>query len=232
MSERLAKYNKILATPQGRALLDTIRMAEGTYTPKDNMKGYRTMFGGGTFDDLSRHPDVVVKTPGYASAAAGAYQFLPGTWARAQKALGTKGFGKEAQDLGALYLIDQRQGALDQFMKGGKFGEVIAKLAPEWASLPTLQGQSAYGQPVKNINELYEFYEKRKKELAGGGMQLPDAGATQPMTPSRPVEDIIPGALRGAPMPEQEKKSKASQGLLDLFKERIVKDIIGPIIGN
>ena len=65
-------------TPERRALLNTIRYAEGTWKDGED-KGYRIMYGGGQFQDLSRHPErVIVKR--YTSAAAGAYQFLPKTW--------------------------------------------------------------------------------------------------------------------------------------------------------
>lgn len=232
MSKLRAKYEKLLQDPatsvQTRALLDTIRKAEGTFDPKDLQKGYRTMFGGGTFEDLSRHPDQVVRTPGYSSAAAGAYQFLPGTYERASKALGLQSFGPREQDLAALYLVDIR-GGLDPFQRGEKFGTVINKLAPEWASLPTAQGVSAYGQPVKGLGDLYDFYEQRKQQLGAGGMQLPSSGNMQPTGSSRPVEEIIPGALRGQPLPETEKKRDRAKGILDLFKERIQKDILGKL---
>ena len=56
-------------TPERRALLNTIRYAEGTWKNGED-KGYKVLYGGGEFKDLSRHPDrVVVKR--YASAAAG-----------------------------------------------------------------------------------------------------------------------------------------------------------------
>ena len=65
-------------TPERRALLNTIRYAEGTWKNGRDL-GYRILYGGGQFEDLSRHPErVVVKR--YSSAAAGAYQFLPTTW--------------------------------------------------------------------------------------------------------------------------------------------------------
>ena len=55
-------------TPKRRALLNTIRYAEGTWKDGED-KGYRIMYGGGQFQDLSRHPErVVVKR--YTSAAA------------------------------------------------------------------------------------------------------------------------------------------------------------------
>jgi lysozyme len=37
---------------------------------------------------------------------------------------------------------------------------VLHLLAPEWASLPTLDGASYYGQPVKRVEELRSFFSK------------------------------------------------------------------------
>ena len=65
-------------TPERRALLNTIRYAEGTWSDGED-KGYQVLYGGGLFQDLSRHPETVIVRR-YTSAAAGAYQFLPKTW--------------------------------------------------------------------------------------------------------------------------------------------------------
>ncbi len=144
-------------TPERRALLNTIRYAEGTWLGGSD-DGYRVLYGGDRFGDLSRHPDIVVRR-GYASAAAGAYQFLPTTWDHAAERLGLRDFGPASQDQAALHLIQQR-GALRSFDRQGLTPEVLARLAPEWASLPTLAGDSHYGQPVKCRTELQRFYER------------------------------------------------------------------------
>ena len=56
------------------------------------------MFGGGRFNDYTRHPDKVVRSGGYASAAAGIGQFMPGTCAGAKKALNLPDFSPASQD--------------------------------------------------------------------------------------------------------------------------------------
>ena len=144
-------------TPERRALLNTIRYAEGTWLGGSD-DGYRVLYGGDRFGDLSRHPDTVVRR-GYASAAAGAYQFLPTTWDMAAERLGLRDFGPASQDQAALHLIQQR-GALGRFDRQGLTPEVLARLAPEWASLPTLAGDSHYGQSVKCRTELQRFYQR------------------------------------------------------------------------
>ncbi|MGC6483628.1 MAG: endolysin [Synechococcus sp.] len=143
-------------TPERRALLNTIRFAEGTWKGGLDL-GYRVMFGGGLMASLDRHPNRVIYSSRYASAAAGAYQFMPFTWKMVQRSIGVQGFGPEAQDQGALYLI-QRRKALPLADTGAMTPQLSALLAPEWASFPTLRGVSFYGQPVKRFDRLRSFY--------------------------------------------------------------------------
>ncbi len=149
-------------TPQRRALLNTIRYAEGTW--KQGQAGYRTLYGGGRFQSLERHPEIVV-VKRYTSAAAGAYQFLPTTWSEAASKLQLASFDPESQDQAALYLVDRR-GMLEHIDQQGLTREAMAVLAREWASFPNLAGRSAYGQPVKRADELQSFYSNNLKALA------------------------------------------------------------------
>ena len=150
-------------TPERRALLNTIRYAEGTWANGQDV-GYRIMFGGSLMPTLDRHPDRVIYSSRYASAAAGAYQFMPFTWNMVTQRLGLTGFGPDSQDQGALYLI-QRRGALHLADRGELTAELAARLAPEWASFPTLSGSSYYGQPVKRFDDLKRFYEDNLSRL-------------------------------------------------------------------
>jgi lysozyme len=150
-------------TPERRALLNTIRYAEGTWANGHDV-GYRIMFGGSLMPSLDRHPDRVIYSSRYASAAAGAYQFMPFTWNMVTQRLGLTGFGPDSQDQGALYLI-QRRGALHLADRGELTAELAARLAPEWASFPTLAGSSYYGQPVKRFDDLRRFYEDNLTRL-------------------------------------------------------------------
>lgn len=150
-------------TPERRALLNTIRYAEGTWANGQPI-GYRILFGGSLFDSLERHPNRVMRTARYASAAAGAYQFMPFTWDMVTRALGIADFGPESQDQAALFLV-QRRGALHLADRGELTPDLAARLAPEWASFPTLAGRSFYGQPVKRLNDLRRFYEENLAQL-------------------------------------------------------------------
>jgi len=186
------RYETLLQRPDVRALLNTIRYAEGT----PGQAGYQTMFGGGKFDTSKgwQHPDKVIRSGGYASSAAGAYQFLQPTWQGTAKALGLPDFSPKSQDLAALYLIDKKRGALDPFLKGEKFGTVTNKLAPEWASLPTSGGGSYYGQPSKPLGDLYKYYEQQKQQLAGQTLPGNQAQAQveQQQTPVGQQQSAIP----------------------------------------
>jgi muramidase (phage lysozyme) len=180
--DRLFRY---ALTPERRALLNTIRFAEGTWARGEDV-GYRIMFGGGLMPGLDRHPDRVISTGRYASAAAGAYQFMPFTWVLASRSLQLQGFGPEAQDQAALFLI-QRRGALHLADQGLFTPHLAAKLAPEWASFPTLAGHSYYGQPVKRYAALKAFYEANLEELRA----IAGVATAEPAQPScEPVDSL------------------------------------------
>lgn len=201
-------------TPEGQRLLKTIRFAEGTAGPK----GYQTMFGGGTFSDLSRHPDRVIRSGGYASAAAGAYQFLPGTWQSQASRLGLKGFGPEEQDIAALSLARNRLmdiGGLETVRKEGLSKRVAAALAPEWASFPTESGRSYYGQPVKPLSALQQYY-------GSAPVNTPQqAAAPGPATPPPPVSSVLAPIL-GSDTSKSEQKKTLSQ----TFLQQVLSNIL------
>ena len=155
-NDHTASSRAYTITPRRQALLNTIRYAEGTWK-RGSREGYHTLYGGGRFASLARHPEIVV-VKRYTSAAAGAYQFLPGTWKEASRKLQLASFRPENQDQAALYLVDRR-GVLDLIDREGLTASAMAVLAKEWASFPTLSGHSAYGQPVKQAAELERFYQ-------------------------------------------------------------------------
>jgi lysozyme len=138
-------------TPERRALLHTIRFGEGTWLG-GRREGYRILYSGGCFDGFARHPDEVVRRR-YVSAAAGPNQFLPQPWGAAARDLGLPDVAPPSQDQAALHLMEKR-GALTTFDREGLTPAGITRLAPEWASLPTLGGTSAYAQPVRTPAEL------------------------------------------------------------------------------
>lgn len=163
-----------------RGLQQAISKAEGTW--RENQPGYNVLFGGGTFGDFGRHPDRVISSPGgYSSAAAGAYQFMPATYAEAARELGLRDFSPASQDLAMLYKVRQRlmpAGGLAALTKEGVLSPRLqAYLAPEWASFPTATGASAYGQPVKRSSQVSAWFDEgaRGASQASRSQETPNA---------------------------------------------------------
>jgi muramidase (phage lysozyme) len=162
-------------------LKQAISGAEGTIL--GGRPGYNVMFGGGRFKDFSRHPDRVISSPGgYSSAAAGAYQFMPGTWSGVQKSLGLPDFSPQSQDIGMLKKVRERLmplGGLSAISKAGTLTpEIQAALAPEWASFPTQSGKSYYGQPVKKPEQIQRFFQEGMRGAAPAAPALPSPSIT------------------------------------------------------
>jgi muramidase (phage lysozyme) len=162
-------------------LKQAISGAEGTIL--GGKPGYNVMFGGGKFKDFSRHPDRVISSPGgYSSAAAGAYQFMPGTWSGVQKSLGLPDFSPQSQDIGMLKKVRERLmplGGLSAISKAGTLtSEIQAALAPEWASFPTQSGKSYYGQPVKKAEQIQRFFQEGMRGAAPTAPALPTPSTT------------------------------------------------------
>lgn len=181
-------------TPERRAILNTIRYSEGTWVNGHPM-GYQMLFGGSYTPSLDRHPDRVMYSSRYASAAAGAYQFMPFTWSMASRALGLQDFRPDAQDQAALFLIERR-GALALVDRGELSPELAARLAPEWASFPTLAGNSYYGQPVKRYEDLRRFYDDNLSQLRQGGEATWQTVAIRQIPP--PITPVQPEVLEAA----------------------------------
>jgi muramidase (phage lysozyme) len=136
-----------------KAFLITIQYAEGTFG-KD---GYRKLYGGEFFSDLSRHPNIAKTKWGITSTAAGAYQILNKTWQDIQKRLKLPDFGPLSQDKAAIELIKRRK-ALEDVL-AGRFAQALEKCRREWASLPG----AGYNQNEKSKSSLLAVY-----KIAGG----------------------------------------------------------------
>lgn len=154
-----------------RAFMQMIRFCEGT----TGESGYSTLFGGSTFPSFADHPQRTIKTSGYSSSAAGAYQILTKTW------LGLKSshsdlsnFEPASQDKACYYLLQQRN-ALPA-IRAQNIDAAIQLCNREWASLPG----SPYGQPRKSVSTcLAKYQEYLEKELAGQTTLKIDAGQLQ-----------------------------------------------------
>jgi lysozyme len=143
-------------TKEQRAMLDAIAFAEGTRDQPNN--GYKTLFGFGQFDDYSRHPDKVVRSGRYASAAAGRYQFMPGTFNRLAKKLGLKDFSPASQDKAAIELAREYGVTQELLVKEGMSPRVSALLGRQWASFP---GKTiGLDQPTQKLKSVQQAYQK------------------------------------------------------------------------
>ena len=222
--------NSAPISPNARRWLNLISYAEGTYGKRGPR--YDVTFGYTPIKDLSRHPNRVVSAGGYSSAAAGAYQFMPATYAGASKALGgLPDFRERSQDLAALYLVRQRGVDPD---RSAVTPETVARLAPEWASFPTLQGSSYYGQPSKPINDLLRF---AKSQGAATAPPVPNLPPSQGGGRSFAVGDYIspeytrPGAARTS-QGAQAGSSSAAAGFDSDFQSRIAAGIASNLLTN
>ena len=187
-----AEYN---ITPQRRALLNTIRYAEGTWR-NGKEEGYRVFYGGTLFQKMSHHPNRV-NHGRYSSRAAGAYQFLPATWQMAKKALRLRNFSPKSQDQAALYLIERRK-ALGLADRGVFTRELAHRLAPEWASFPLRSGHSYYGQPVQRFSLLQKFYKKDLARLRRERPALSSLAAAGPPPALAPQATLVTKPSRSA----------------------------------
>lgn len=158
-----AEFSQMSNEQNVAAFLRMVRVCEvGT----DGEAGYRTIYGGGLFDSYADHPrQAITRTmrvngvpKAVSSTAAGAYQFLAGTWDDARRALGLSDFSPASQDAGAVWLL-RRRGALAD-VRAGRFEAALKKSAREWASLPG----SPYGQPMRTLEQVASLY------LGGGGV--------------------------------------------------------------
>lgn len=156
-----------MATPNQNInkFLALIRFTEGTDRYPDP---YRVLFGGGTFTDMGRHPNIVVTKSGYSSTAAGAYQFLKKTY----DSLGMKNMSPAEQDRGAVELIKRRGAYAD--VLAGRWEAAIQKCNKEWASFPG----SPYGQPTKSMAVCLAFLGRYGAAAAAAGNALAGGGGT------------------------------------------------------
>lgn len=154
-------------TPNERAFLEVIKFAEGT--GKGGRDPYATCYAYKfTITNFADHPselgvwmgerlsDAMCAgagfKPGCVSTAAGAYQFIRGTWKEVKQKLRLPDFGRASQDLAALERIRQRGAQKD--VREGRFDQAIFKCRKEWASLPG----AGYGQGERSLAALQNQY--------------------------------------------------------------------------
>jgi muramidase (phage lysozyme) len=148
--------------PNVAAILDAIAACEGT----DGPAGYRTRFGGSTFESFADHPGGTITATSrgreITSSAAGRYQFLERTWRTIALQYDLPSFEPVWQNVAAVALIAGRGALAD--VRAGRLEAAVAKLNPEWASLPG----APYNQPTKHIDFVRNAYMRAGGRLDGG----------------------------------------------------------------
>ena len=137
---------------------NVIKLGEGT----QGEKGYTTMFTGSQFTDLSKHPAQINRSGDLASDAAGAFQFLSTTYNPAAKKLGITDFSPQSQEKVGKYLAQQRGMDVNKIHTTKEsLGQALDKIAPEWASMPTVAtGTSYYGQGGISLDQAWAEYNR------------------------------------------------------------------------
>jgi murein DD-endopeptidase MepM/ murein hydrolase activator NlpD len=136
---------------------------------------------------------------GRGSKATGAYQFMPPTLEgliRQGVLKPNELFTPETQDRAALALAANRGVTADVLKREGFSSNVSAKLAPEWASVPTTSGRSYYGQPVKAFSSLQKVYSQGLTENTTLGTTEPTKIVQVPAGNINPVVGDRLGAGR------------------------------------
>lgn len=144
MNEKAQRLERYLADPNVQKMLALIKNTEHA--------DYNTLVGGSKLDNLAWHPNKVVKlNKKLSSSAAGAYQFLSGTWKSLAKELDLNDFSPRSQDIAAIRLLEQN-GSLKDVLKGN-FASAVKKSSKTWASLPG----SPYGQRTVSWKHVSDF---------------------------------------------------------------------------
>lgn len=175
--------------PNIRAFLRAIRFGEGTA----DADGYRRLVGGGEFGSFHDHPRERKYIERYKvwSTAAGAYQFIAGTWDEMRTLYALPDFSPESQDLAAIGLI-HRRGALQDVL-AGRIEQAIAKCAKEWASLPG----SPYGQRTVALARVIQEYTAHGGALEAAPIVESKPSWEKPMTPF--VAAALPALVQAIP---------------------------------
>lgn len=196
---------EIAREPRVAAFLQVIRFCEGTLGDR----GYQTIFGYRFFTSFADHPRQRIPFGSGYTTAAGAFQFIEGTWDDMAAKYSLPDFSPASQDAAAVGLLIRR-GALDA-IRVGDLDRALDLTNEEWASLPG----SPYGQPTRTMAQVREQWQRA---LAGAAPIVP---RTQPASaPSSPA--VVPSRTE-VPMspfilPALDILARAVPTIAELFK--------------
>jgi len=182
------------------------------------------MYGGSTFDDLSKHPNqcIPIKSgpnKGKCSTAAGRYQYLYDTWTDLQNRYGFEDFGEKNQDAGALALARENLRAkgmdLDEMLASGRMDEALANSSNIWTSLkggieenPKWSG----GTPVANALRGDKAMMKTESgEVLSGSPYMTD----NPYLDDAQLEAMVRAGIIPAELQVEYAKQKRAQDTID-----------------
>lgn len=163
-----------------------VRAMLAVIAAKESGGRWNVINGGATFADYSRHPYHGIPTT-HGGRAAGCYQFLGTTWARLCDRYDFPDFSPDSQTLGAIALI-QGRGALDDVVHG-RFEAAVAKLRPEWTSLPG----ASESRSDWTMDKARALFVSEGGKLATDDLIQPAAPIEdRPQPPAQPEESRMP----------------------------------------
>jgi muramidase (phage lysozyme) len=137
MTTTVAQLESWLTDSRVQAALRVVRAGESS----QDESAYTIINGGSHFSSFDDHPTPNLSTY-KGGKAAGAYQFLPSTWAGLKQQYGFTGFTPHEQDLGAIALFAEKN-AIDAILSED-WQEFLDRCRSTWVSLPrTLTGKFA-----------------------------------------------------------------------------------------
>lgn len=217
-----------MALPNVRAMQRVIREGETDQTDG----AYYRVNGRPSLTSLDRHPYHGIPTTRGARAA-GAYQHLGTTWARIAERypVDCATFEPPAQDFASVVGMEDR-GALADVI-AGRLEQAIAKLRPEWTSLPGAAENSAR----YTMDRAREVFRRYGGVLASESDTQPPAPIEERGTDYVPEQEaamapalmFLPAILEMIPQligmfgkgPNSERNAKAAQVVVDTFTKAV-----------
>ena len=136
-----------------KAFLKLLRWLENY--PRDDDGVYLVMFGGSTFTDTTKHPNIANSRWNRTSTAAGAYMFVFGTWKEAVDKKVITDFTPASQDTLAWWKIGRRNAQVAVCGGRNTLSDAFSLLSSEWASLPGASQSQVKESEARNKYESY-----------------------------------------------------------------------------
>lgn len=146
------RQNSRLQTAESLLQDNRVQAFLGALAKVESSNRYNVIVGGSTFDDYSRHPNIMVGK----SSEAGAYQFNNPTWSEQANQLGLHDFSPTSQDLAAVNLLNTL-GAIPKLQSNDIDGAVFSA-AQRWDSLPRDYGGTSRTGAPRSLQRFRDDY--------------------------------------------------------------------------